>query len=285
MKMAKVLLVLLSYLAFCGPVNAQSGIERVSTSPYEQQFVMEFSSGTTVVADYSTQRVYISAADGTQYDVTFEQAIAASEPDPAKRQQMLNELNASLTDMEHLATITAPRVATDTRYWPNPYWEWCGNVICIPSDDPHSFGESQTFGKRSVSTASCDTVWCPPEGFPCDNGPCRPNTWAGGNFFYSGFGAGWQDDQGGAPVTQQQFLAYDYNRWKSHQQGACEDALENAALTAGAIGATTASCFAFATGIGALGCGGGAIAVAIGIYQTNEAEQECHADYPGMGNW
>lgn len=39
------------YLMFCGAANAQSGVERVSTSPYDKQLIVEFTSGTTVIAD------------------------------------------------------------------------------------------------------------------------------------------------------------------------------------------------------------------------------------------
>lgn len=276
--LANTCFVVLGYLALCGTANAQSGLERASTSPYEKQLIVEFTSGTTVVADYNTSRFYITSGNGEQYEVTFSDAVAYGEDDPAKRQQMLDTFRSSLTDPGHLVTIRAPRVATDTSHWPNV--EWCGNVICI---DPYS---SSTASNTSYSTAGNPYYQCDFKCLPCDHGPCNPADWFDDKLFYTGFGAGWDEGEGGGTVTEQELLAYDKERWKSHQQGACEDAKVIGASTLSGVAATAGACAAIpAGGVSVLGCAAGVIGIGIGIYQLHEKEEECLSEYPGRGNW
>ena len=122
---------------------------------------------------------------------------------------------------------------------------------------------------------------------PCDFGPCHPNPWPGGDgkLFYSGFGAGWDPDAGGGTVTTQELVAYDKDRFEAAREQACSAKVEYAATTAATGAVTVGSCMAWKTGIGALGCGGGAVLYLIGLHKTNQANKQCQAAYPGLGRW
>lgn len=277
MRWNRMIFIALGSMLFSGVVSAQSGIKEASTDPYARQFAVEFSQGTIVVADDSTQTVYISLSDGQEYDVPFSQAITSAEADPYKRQQMLTDFRASLGDVQHVVSVRAPRVATDTNYWP----KMCGEFACI---DPDGLSAAkQERGSVHASTHQGCDFKCSP--FPCDLGPCSPNTWVNGQFFYSGKGAGWDPGEGGGTVTQQDLVAYDKQRWENERKQACTDKNINAAETSAIGGATGATCLTFETGVGAVGCAAGVIAYGIGLYKTDKAADRCQAGYPGIGNW
>lgn len=74
MKKARILLAA-GILGMPFVANAQDGIASAATAPLEGQFQMIFEDGTVAVADYSTQRVYITKANGLNFEVTFADAI------------------------------------------------------------------------------------------------------------------------------------------------------------------------------------------------------------------
>lgn len=284
MKAAQVTLFLV-FFVFWGSLHAQSGIDRVSTDPAAQQATIRLTNGNRVVADYATDRFYISdGATGAVVDVSFEEAVSTIDATPAQRQQMLNELRASLRDPEHLMTIASPRAATDSSLWPLP-WEWCGDVICI-SPRVHN-GTADSSEMEFAQYQQCGTPPHPECWPPCDFGPCHPNSWPGGNgkLFYSGFGANWDPDAGGGSVTMQELVAYDKERFEAARAQACSAKVEYAATTAATGTVTVGSCMAWKTVVGALGCGGGAVLYLIGLHKTNKANKQCQAAYPGLGKW
>ncbi|MGY0633093.1 hypothetical protein [Luteimonas sp. A478] len=284
MKFIKVVLFAFLFLVLDNSY-AQSGIKKVSTDPIGQQAIIQLSNGNRVVADYATDTLYISDnATGDVVEVGFSDAVSSIEATPAHRQQLLNELRASLRDPEHLITIAPPRVATDTSLW-TPPWEWCGDVVCISP-----FSDTDLSLSHETSALQGHQCGAPPHPdcvLPCDFGPCHPNPWPGGDgkLFYSGFGAGWEPDAGGGTVTMQELVAYDKDRFEAARQQACGAKVEYAATTAATGAVTVGSCMAWETVVGALGCGGGAILYLIGLHKTNQANKQCQAAYPGLGRW
>lgn len=270
----------------CGNAFSQNLIEKAATDPFEKQLLIEFDNGTIAIADDNTQRIYISTSSGQEYDVSFVDAIAASEPDLTKRQQTLLEFRASLKDTGHMVAVRSLRTATDATLWPRlgPPVEWCGNVICI---------ESSSSGDRALEAqgtsyflGACNHYLCPELPWPCDLGPCSPNKWGDGMLtFYSSHGAGWGATEGGGTVSQQQLIEYDKGRFESVRQGACSEKNLVATATAATGVAAGSACLLIATGAGAAACAAGIVSYGIGLYQTNKKAKECHATYPGIGNW
>lgn len=265
--------------------SAQSGLAHASSSPISKQLYLEFKDGTVVLADEDTQTIYIVNESGQKFEVSFAQAVADAEPDPAKRADRLAEFRASLTDYGHMVTLAPTRIATDDSIW--QYTGWCGDVVCI---DPFGVAPApmQANSITVMSTASqktCNHYLCPQTPFPCEAGPCGPNQWGDGLTLYSGFLAGWGDDKGGGTVTQQELVAYDKGLWERERNQACTDKNVATAETAAVGAGTTAACFLAETGVGALVCAGGIITYGIGLYKIDKLAKQCQGTYPGIGNW
>jgi len=275
---ASVILFLASAGAF-----AQDGLVRASTNPFEGQFRIEVNDGTVVVADHASETWYISKQSGQIFEVSFADAIAHNEISPAKRQEMLNEFKAMLSDTGTLITVAPRRVATDATFWRKEI-EMCGDVICISPDDA-SFDTG--LSKSPDNALACAPPTCDPSNqFPCNFGPCSPYPWPDNRWtFYSGWGAGWGSDQGGGSTVQQQILEQDRRMWERDREGACSEKGEVAAETS-AIGViTVGSCLAAKTGVGALGCAAGAVVYGLGLHKIDNLNRQCQASYPGYGNW
>ncbi|MNM71645.1 hypothetical protein D3C81_833150 [compost metagenome] len=103
--------------------------------------------------------------------------------------------------------------------------------------------------------------------------------------FYTGFKAGWGDNEGGGNVTQQQLLTYNKTRFEQSRAGACADKNIKAAGTIGAGAAVAATCMTSPSGVGAVACAGAVLAYAIGLHETDRSSKQCQASYPGIGNW
>lgn len=261
---------------------AQAGLERASTNPITKQFVVEFTDGGMVVADDTTQKFLVVTKSGQHFEVSFSDALASVESDPLKRQQLLLDFRASLNDQTHLVTIAKPRLAVDDSVWPLP--SMCGDVACI---DPYGDDTSTSAPDFSAKNAAgCKNHYlCPRNLAPCDLGPCSPARWGDNFMFYSGFRAGWGDDQGGGNLTEQDLVAYDQQRWQNMRDQACHNTNLLAATSVAAAGVMVGSCALSGTGVGAVVCVGSVILYGISVYQTYESRDQCLADYPGLGNW
>lgn len=256
----------LSGLFFSATASAQSGILRTSTNPFSGQFLVEFSDGTIVIADDSTQRLFVSKPDGAVGEASFVEALASAESDPGIRTVLLQELQSSLRDVEHLATaVESLRTATDDTYWPRV--EWCGDVICIEQNAtaPNAIKtrdfspEAYSVDFSTTGAKACNHYLCPELPWPCDMGPCSPNRMPtpSGGFLYSGHGAGWGQDEGGGMIGHQELVAYDKEQFERQRVAACNKKNLEAVETSGIAVATTSLCLAFKTGVGAAGCLGG----------------------------
>lgn len=266
---------------FSSGVCAQAGVKSASANPNNQQFIMEFSDGSVVVADNSTKTLYITNSNNESYDVSFYSAISSKYPDPVERDRVFREFVASLTDPEFVASVRSARNATDVTFWP---YEMCGEYACIPAYVLKGHGQMK--GGMNFSGGDCSHYLCPELPIPCEAGPCHPNAWVNdGSIYYSGFGAGWGDNKGGGTVNQQQLIAYDKARFENARQDACGEKNVAAAETMTIGSATVGVCYAAETPLGLVACGAGVIAYGIGLYKTDKANKKCQAAYPGPGNW
>jgi hypothetical protein len=127
--------------------------------------------------------------------------------------------------------------------------------------------------------------------YPCDLSPCQSGigtiksnpwydtTWVGPNWF----GGNHQNDPGEPSPLED----YDFDRWESWRDGQC--AIAHSLLTTGAIvgglAATFGSCVLAETGVGAVVCVGSGVVLMDSVGRANEADDNCHSGYPGMGNW
>lgn len=254
-----------------------------SSDPSSEQLYIELTDGVSLLMDKATDRIYLNRPGQQEVSRSFAQAVEGTSDVPGVRADNLAKLRGLLSDPSFLATIRDPRVATDASIWELPDWEWCGDVICI---SPHADRVKQ---HEPLSQASlgrprarlCEHYLCPTIPMPCELGPCSVSTWDNGSFFYSGWGGGWGDEEGGGTVTQQDLIAWDRENFERERQGACKSKKIHAANTVAMGVVMGGSCASGTLPV----CLASAVMFAISFGQMNDSHEQCNREYPGRGNW
>lgn len=117
--MRNILVAVLFWIVSCASteVDAQQFAGGVF-NPSNGTFQIRMQDGTLVVADRVTERIFITDRTGQMAEMTFEQAAATYEPDPAKRAALLSSLRSSMRDPQMGGALAFP--VDPYRNEPNP---------------------------------------------------------------------------------------------------------------------------------------------------------------------
>jgi hypothetical protein len=240
--------------------------------------------GALFVADLSTQRIYASTPNGTLSEITFEDAVAAAEPDPANRPALLAAFNSVLGSQNSNGAFALPILApayppcTDNGANPGGWEEECqleglrGHHSTLQSenngpelDEPTDLPGVEVLGMR-------------PNYFP-----------SGGSFYVADSLGNYQNVDGN--VSYSELFAYDFHRWNKNRSAACDAAQTQSFIVGGSITGTVGTCaIAVAAsgptaGFAFMACGGALVVTGAAWGQMLELNKTCVSEYPGPNNW
>lgn len=263
--------------------DAQVKMTRSQTDPADKLFRLVAPDGTMVAADGETNRFFIETPGGESFEITFDQALAAAEPDPSKRDRLESDFEAALADAElaNYSYVHELELSPPVPCQPPP-----GKIFCeiqpysVPGVNQLASGAfSEEEDDEDVTDLDRVTVTARRPQIMTIGGAGGAGFWSGGIIYGNPY-------KGGSNKARdyQQCWAEDYDDFKRSQGEACFNANAAAATGVGALLTAGELCLATAVtagggGVGAVGCAGAAIVYVVSLVTTFHYERQCLAEY------
>lgn len=276
MSIRGVVIAVVMFGSFCAmnAAHAQVSMTRSQADPANKLFRLVAPDGTIVAADGETRLFFIETPGGASFEFTFDQALAAAEPDLAKRLRLKEDFEAALVDAR-LANYSYS-------YRSEPCQPPPGKKFCeIEPLSSNQFGFGATSEEEDEETHDLEgvTVTARRPLIMIGGAGGGWGYWPGGNTYGNPHTGGSDEAE-----EYQQCWAEDYDDFKTSQADSCFNANLAAAASVGSFLLAGKACVAAAVtlgggGVSATGCGGAVILYAVSAVSVLYHDNKCLAEY------